>query len=221
VLIALAVAMAAPAAAENPVFDADTAADIAAGLAEATEVQGICYSVSLDVADPTGQWSGTYVVSSAGPDKPPPDTGCKGLVQLRAYIQYASEYSESEDTAYWEVASDVGGVSEDDLTRNGFAAGTLLDDDNGELELLNAALALPRLVAENNRNVPPLVLTPATEGPPADARATDRPGSDRLRENETSVFLLGAVALGALAWAISLVRPRRLSTYRLPRPEHL
>ena len=209
VLVALAIATAAPAAAENPVYDADTAADMAAGLAEATEVQGVCYSVVLQVSDPSGQWHGVYVVSSAGVDLPPPPTGCKGLVQLRAFLEYVPEYSEGADTASWVVESSFGGVSTADLERNGLSATKLLDDAESEQVLLNATLALPRLTAEVDKAVPPIVLTPATASPPSDARATDRPGSDRLRQHRSSLIVLGLIALGGLGWAYSLVRAAR------------
>jgi hypothetical protein len=218
---ALVVVLATPAAAENPIYDAETAADIAAAFAEATEAQGVCYSVTLDVNDPSGQWGGSYAVSSAGVDLPPPTTGCTGLVQLQAFIAYASEYSESADTASWDVTSDVSGVTAADLAANGLSATSLLDDAKSEEVLLNAALALPRLAAEKDARVPAIVLTPAAEAPPGDARATGRPGSDALRQNKTSVVLLGLLAAGALAWAYSLVRrPRRLATRQIPYRHH-
>jgi hypothetical protein len=208
-----------PAWAENPVYDADTAADIAAGFAEATQVQGVCYGVVLDVIDPSGQWGGTYVVSSAGVDVPPA-ADCKGTVELRATIAYASEYSEASDTADWVVSSSLGGPTAADLARNGLSAPALLDDAKSEQVLLNAALSLPRLTAEAVDDVPPLVLTPATEALPADAHATDRPGSDRLRQNSPQVVLLGLVALASLAWAVSILRrPRPPHPRRIPRPE--
>jgi hypothetical protein len=220
---ALLVVLATPAAAQNPVYDADTAADIAAAFAEATEEQGgICYAVTLDVNDPSGQWGGSYLISSAGVDVQLPETGCTGRVQLQAFLAYASEYSEGVDTASWQVTSDISAVTEADLEDNGLSATSLLDDGRSEQVLLNAALALPRLAAEKDPRVPPIVLTPATEPPPADARATDRPGSDALRQNKTSVVLLGLVAAGALAWAFSLLRrPWRQIPYRsrTPTPE--
>lgn len=236
-LLAIAVATAAPASAENPVYDAETAADIAAAFAEATEVQGVCYALTLDVSDPSGVYGGMYIVSSAGVDQAPA-VGCKSLVELRASLVYTSEYSEAQDSATWYVTSTLAGPTAADLERNGLSAGSLLNDSESEQVLLNAALALPRLTAETVDGVPPLVLTPATESPPTDARATDRPGSDRYRQNKTPVVLLGLVALASLAWAFSLIRrPRRtwsppppyasgqfpLQTHPddLPRPEQL
>lgn len=221
VLLGLAVATAAPAAAENPVYDAETAADIAAAFAEATEVQGVCYGVVLDVSDPSGQWGGMYVVTSRGVDAPLSPTGCKGVVELRASIAYASEYSEDADTAGWFVESSFGGVSAADLERNDLRASDLLDDGRSEETLLNAALALPRLTAEVDRAVPPIVLTPATASPPADARPTGSPGNDQLREHRALLAVLGLAALGGLAWAVSLVRAaRRPAPDHWPRPPY-
>jgi len=62
VLIATAAVLltASPASAENPVLDAEGDADLAAALAEATEVQGVCYGYDLSVEDgDTGQWADT------------------------------------------------------------------------------------------------------------------------------------------------------------------
>ena len=233
-LVAIAVAAPTRAHAENPVYDAETGADIAAAFAEATQVQGVCYSVTLDVSDPSSIYGGLYVVSSSGIDVPPAAASCsRGTVELRAMISYASEYSDATDTASWLVDSSLGGPTETDLAVNGFSAQSLLDDAKSEQVLLNAALALPRLTAEAVDGVPPLVLTPATASPPADAQATGRPGSDAWRQSKTSIVLLGVVALGSIAWAVSLLRRPRRSwdphppyTYRnypqpddLPRPE--
>jgi hypothetical protein len=224
VLVGLAIATASPASAENPVYDADTAAEIAAAFAEATEVQGVCYAVSLNVDDyDTGVYEGTYVVSSAGVDQRPAEALCsRGSVELQATVRYVSEYTEAEDSASWFVLSTLGGFGEVDLARSGFSAGSLLKDDESEQVLLNAALSLPRLTAETVDGVPPLVLTPSTQAPPSDAAATNRPGSDRFRQHKTEVVLLVLVALGSSLWAYTLLRrPRRpwspRSAYTHPR----
>ena len=57
--------IAAPASAANPVLDPEDDAEVAAALAEATEVQDICYGYVLAVDDnDTGEWGGTYAASA-------------------------------------------------------------------------------------------------------------------------------------------------------------
>lgn len=216
---------AAPAAAENPVFDDATAADITDALDDATAVQGICYGVRLDVLDDdTGRYSGQYTVSSSPPAaaatptvSPAPESSpsapltpitpvapvvCRGYVFLEASINYAYSYGESEDSASWQIDSDLQGApTVSDLESLGLSARDLLDDGRSEQTLLNAALALPSLTAEKVLGVVPLVLVEATDVPPAEARATDTPGSDRIRESGTSLVLLVLLVVGGLLWA--------------------
>ena len=108
--IALAL-LAGPAYAENPVLDAAGDADLASSLAEAREVQDVCYGYTLQVADQdTGQFSGTYVTSSSGVGVPPDLASCpRGSVEVLASVTYTSSYSELEDAAVWQLSSTVGG----------------------------------------------------------------------------------------------------------------
>ncbi len=218
----LLVILAAPAAAENPVFDAQGDADVAEALAEAQQVQGVCYGYSLTVSDSdTGAFAGTYSSSSAGPGTSAATApGCpRGYVEVVATVAYTSSLSEAEDSASWRLDSTVGGgLTIGDVEQaTGAGANDLLNDDRSETVLLNAVQALPGLAAER-AGLPPVVLEANTEPLPEGARATDTPGSDWLRENGTALALsVLAVLAGLVALLASRRRPYDPRDPRLPR----
>ena len=201
-----------PAAAENPVLDPEDDAEIAESLAEATEVQDVCYGYLLQVYDDsTGQFSGDYAVSGAGPGvAASSSTGCtRGYVELRAQIVYTSDYSESEDSAGWDVVSSLGAGSPTtaDLGDLGLSSGDLLDDGAAPLALRNAVLALPALAADR-AGLPPVEAEPHVEPLPEGAAATGSPGSDVLRSSAAPLALAGiAVVAGVVLLISSFSRP--------------
>jgi hypothetical protein len=203
---------AAPAAAENPVLDAEGDADLVAALEEATEVQGVCYGYDLSVEDgDTGQWAGRYAASSLGPETvPEPGPDCpEGVVLLVAGIRYTSELSDAEDDAAWRLDSTLTQLDIGHVEALGLSSGDLLDDGRSETALLNAVLALPGLAAER-AGVPPVVLEPNTEALPSDARPTGTPGSDWLRENGVLLAGCALLVLAGLGLLVSSFRrPRR------------
>lgn len=214
--LALAVAagvllMAAPASAENPVVDAEGDADLAGALAEATEVQGVCYGYELFVSDQdTGVFGGTFATSSLGVgQRALPGPGCADAVELQAQISYTSSFSEAEDSAGWTLLSTLPGLTIEDVERLGLSAVDLLDDSRSETALLNAVQALPRLATEQAGR-PPVVLEENTAALPPDARPTGTPGSDWLRENAAP---LGVCVLLVVAGVVLLLMSRR-PTYR-------
>lgn len=208
-----------PAAAENPVLDAEGDADVAAALAEAQEVQDVCYGYVLQVSDgDTGQFSGTYASSSAGPGLPASTApGCsRGSVEVQASITYTSSFSEAEDSASWQVLSTIGGgLTIDDVERvTGASASDLLDDGRSETVLLNAVLSLPGLASEL-ADLPPVVLEPNASPLPDDARATDTPGSDWVRQNGAVLGLcLVAIVAGVVLLLLSRRTPRPAGSVR-------
>ena len=198
-----------PAAAANPVLDPEDDTEVAEALAEATEVQDVCYGYLLSVEDgETGQWSGTYASSSGGAGVPATSaSGCDGgVVELVASIVYTSSYSEAEDSASWQLSSSLPGLDISDVEDQGFSAEELLDDGRSAATLLNAVLSLPRLAAEQ-AGLPPVVLEPNASPLPEGARPDGSPGSDWLRENGA---LLGLSVAAVLAGLVALVasRPR-------------
>lgn len=205
------VLLAGPAAAENPVLDAEGDADVAASLAEATAVQGVCYGYALDVYDQdTGVWGGSYASSSLGAgQRAQLGPQCADTVEVLAQISYTSPFSEAPDSAGWSLASTLPSLAIEDLERLGLSSNDLLDDGRSERTLLNALLALPGLAAEQ-AGKPPVVLEPNTAALPPDARPTNTPGSDWLRESSA---LLGLCVLLVLAGVVLLLLSRR-PTYR-------
>ena len=197
--------LAAPASAANPVLDPEDDAEVAAALAEATEVQDVCYGYVLAVDDgDTGEWGGTYAASSGGEGVRATEAdGCSdGVVELVARIAYTSDFSEAEDSASWDLVSDVPGLSISDVEAQGLSSGDLLDDGASAATLQNAVLSLPRLAAER-AGLEPVVLEPNAAPLPEGARPTGTPGSDWLREHlvllalSVAAVLAGLVALGA------------------------
>ena len=200
-----------PAAAENPVLDAAGDDDLAAALAEAQDVQGVCYGYVLSVSDSdTGQFSGTFASSSAGTGQAASTaTDCpNGTVELTARIDYTSSFSEAEDSAGWQLLSTVDGdLSIADVEAvTGASAQDLLDDGRSETALLNAVLSLPGLATER-AGLPPVVLEENTEALPEGARATDTPGSDWLRQNGTLLALSVAAVVAGLVALLASRRP--------------
>lgn len=219
-----------PAAAENPVLDAEGDTDLASALAEAQQVQGVCYGYLLSVSDAdTGQFSGTFASSSAGAGQAASSAGeCpNGTVELVARISYTSSFSEAEDSADWQLRSTVAGdLSIADVEAvTGASAGDLLDDANSETALLNAVLALPGLASER-AGLPPVVLEENSDPLPQGARATDTPGSDWLRQNGALLALCGAAIVAGLVALLASRRPgaprRPSGTPRTfgPHPDH-
>ena len=201
-----------PVWAVNPVLDPEDDAELVETLAEATEVQGVCYGYVLQVTDgDTGEWGGTYAASSGGEGVRAADADdCpEGVVELVAQITYTSDFSESEDDAFWDLASDVPGLTIGDVEDEGLSAGDLLDDGSSATTLLNAVLSLPRLAAEQ-AGLEPVVAEPNADALPGGARPTGSPGSDWLRENGV---LLGLCVLLVAAGVVMLLLSRR-PTYR-------
>ena len=202
------VALATPAVAADPVLDGDTAADMVASLAEATEAQGVCYGWSVFVDDQGGEgWGGTYSGTNAGIETGIDRATCARWVSLDATITYASESSESEDSADWSISSGaVTAPTITDLEDLGLRAKDLVDDGKAEQTLANAVLALPMLTADKG-DVTPLVLPTEASPAPADSRATNSPGSDRLRDHLGLVIVLVVLIVVCLFWAAAVQWP--------------
>lgn len=204
--------LAAPASAANPVLDPEDDAEVAAALAEATEVQDVCYGYVLAVDDgDTGEWGGTYATSNGGVGVRAAEAGgCSdGVVELVARITYTSDFSEAEDSASWDLVSDLTGLTIADVEDQGLSSGDLLDDGASAATLQNAVLSLPRLAAER-AGLQPVVLEPNASPLPEGARPTGTPGSDWLRENLVLLALsAGAVLAGLVALVAAFPRGRR------------
>ena len=198
--VALSVLGAAAPAEAVPILDPADAQELAQELAEAAEVQGICYGWQVDVRDDSGTSTGRDVGSSRGVGLPVPDVSCPRFVVFQADVHYTSESSESEDSASFLIFTNVGGAPlESDLRRVGVDGASLLGAKD-DLALINAVQALPALMAE--RGLAPVVPAEPTEGtiPEADF-PTNRPGSDWSRAYGGFVWLAGLLVVGGLGWA--------------------
>lgn len=195
---ALLIATATPARA-LPILDPPDAEELAAELAEATAVQGICYGWKVTVHDEeTG--STTVDAGSSRGVGAVDDPSCRRRMIFEADLTYTPSDSESEDSASFWVTSNIGGAPyESELRRVGITGEDLLGSKD-DLAVINATLALPALAAEMGL-APPLPLEPNAEGiPPADG-PTGQPGSDWTRSFGHFVLLAVVLVLGGLGWA--------------------
>ena len=172
-------ALATPAAA-TPVLDEADAVELAQALAEATEVQDVCYGWRVDLRDDSGGPSGEDVGSSRGPDVALDPAACQRWVLLEGAIHYTSETSEFEDDAAVRISSNLTPApSMADLQQLG-VTGSLTDEDN-DVVLLNMVEALPLAVASNGQA--PYVEFETAQTPVAgQGEPTGTPGSDVMRQ---------------------------------------
>jgi hypothetical protein len=187
----LAVALVAPAHAG--IISAGDAADLAQTLADAQEEQDVCYgwnvtnnfSSSSDVGSST---SGPGVALVALQRTCP-----KGAVVLQGDIHYACGSCDSSDSASVSIASSLSNPpTVGDLEGLGLKAGELTGD-NDDTTLVNMVEALPLLVADRG-NAPYVAYEQSKTVPPAD-HATDKPGSDVLRDSWIQLVLFGGLVL--------------------------
>lgn len=170
----------AAAPAQAGVVAPEDAAELAQSLAEATDEQGICYgwnvSNNFDGLPDVGSSAGPGVAAELAPGQ-----GCdKGFIELTGSIDYACDSCDSSDSASVDIRSTFAdGPTAGDLSALGLDAGDLTGD-NDDTTLINMVNALPLLAADRGL-APYLAYAPATDVPAAD-RATDKPGSDLLRD---------------------------------------
>lgn len=184
----------APAIAQAGIVAPEDAAELAQTLAEAQEDQDVCYGWNV-----TNNFSGSPDVgsSTSGPGValvPMQATCPNGAVILQGDIDYACNSCESSDSASVSIAS--AGLKDPptvgDLEGLGLKAGDLTGD-NDDTTLVNMVNALPLLVADRG-NAPYVEYEQATTVPAAD-HATDKPGSDLLRDSWLGLLFFGGLVL--------------------------
>ena len=204
--LALAHVAGAAGAAAGPLIESIDAEEMAVALAEAEEAHGICYGWDVVIQDDDGTFTGHELGSSRGPGVDVAE--CEKYVVFAGLIHYTSELSEASDTAEFRIAS-VGvdpAPTEDDLRRVGIDTKGLLSD-NDDVEIADAVLALPALVAELGA-APPVPVEQNTEALPATDRLENSPGSDWVRERWALLALAGSLVLiGAVIIAVGLKGP--------------
>jgi len=179
-LATLTLIAAAPAHAQ--IMSPEDATDLAQSLADAQEDQDVCYGWEVSNNFGAGPDIGSSI---AGPGAAMLDVGgsCKrGKVVLTGSIDYACDSCEASDSA--SVSIEASGMANPptvaDLEGVGLKAGDLTGD-NDDTTLFNMVNALPLLVADRG-NAPYVEYERATTVPAAD-RATNKPGSDLLRDS--------------------------------------
>jgi hypothetical protein len=187
-------------ASADVIFDPADADELATVLAEATTDQEVCYGWDVQVddavagrAESVGSNFGAGQTVSAGGT-------CPASVELKVYITYTSESSESEDSASYDVVSTSGGPTRDDMAALNLETDTLAGE-NPDVVIGKMVAALPLLAADKGI-AKGIEATPQTGEAPADAALTDSPGSDWWRNN--GGMLLWGVGLllagGIFAW---------------------
>jgi hypothetical protein len=182
----------APAVAQAGVIAPEDAAELAQSLAEAEEEQGICYGWNV-----SNNFSGSSDIgSSNGPGAAMLDvTGsCNGVIVLTGSITYSCDSCEASDSASVSIQSSLpNGPTVDDLKDLGLDPGDLTGDDD-DTTLINMVNALPLLAADRGL-APYVAYEPATSVPPTD-HATNKPGSDLLRDRWLLLVICALLALG-------------------------
>lgn len=204
-LAAAAALLAAPAGASAlPLLSSADAEELAVVLADAEEVQGICYGWSIRIDDSSGGLSGLETGSSRGPGVAVDrfTEGCDRYAVITGSVTYTSESSESEDSSSLGVDTNLGEpVSEGGLERLGLTGGDLLGGSD-DVALINMASALPLLAAE--AGAAPFVPYQSNTTPlRADEVPTGSPGSDWWRKFWPYAIVgavLSALLGGVLGW---------------------
>ena len=180
----------------------EDATELANTLAEATAEQGVCYGWSFTVNDYSGGDDGPDVGSNLGPGKAvgAADGGCEKWVVLTGNVTYPSESSESEDSAYWAIDSNLASPPRSsELEDLGYTSGDLTGDKNDSV-LVNAVGALPALVADHGE-AEALPFEVSTAPAAQQGTPTGAPGNDFLREHGVMLALFGLLLVGGLIWA--------------------
>ena len=197
VAVLLAVLLARPAAAQEPLLAPEDATDLANGLADAQAQQGICYGWRVVI-------NGTVTdvgSSTGGPDRPIDAAQCpRGSAALEADLLYTCDSCEEEDSARVAIRSDLRDPpTTEDLERLGYDAGDLLSETADDVALIAMTGALPLLAAE--RGNADFVDYELPEQMPATDRPTGSPGSDFLRDAWPQLALCAfLLLLGPVYW---------------------
>lgn len=189
--VLLALALTAPA--QAGIVSPEDAAELAQTLAEAQEEQDVCYgwSVGNDFAESEDVGSST---GGPGVALAASRSACRrGAVVLEGQIHYACGSCEDSDSARVSISSNLPDPpTVDDLKSLGLKAGALTGDKD-DTTLVNMVEALPLLVAD--RGDAPYVEYEQAKTVPATDHATDKPGSDVLRDTWIQLVLFGGLIM--------------------------
>ncbi len=217
-MLALALLAVLPAAAQAvPILEASDAEELAQTLAEATDEQGVCYGWEIDVTDEGGGSGGLEAGSSQGPGYRLNRPRCRRYAVLRGEVTYTSESSESEDSAWVTIDSNLARPpTVAQLEGLGYNADALVGD-NDDQAIIDMAGVLPLLVAEAGEAAYIPFEEPTAPPPAADA-PTNSPGSDWWRTWWWAPLLI-VTAVGGLLYLVVTARQRSRSPADSPGPE--
>lgn len=192
-LLALLLAAVLAVPAQAGVVSPEDATELAQTLAEAQEDQDVCYgwNVTNNFSDSSDVGSST---SGPGVALVPLQNTCpKGAVILEGNIHYSCGSCDSSDSASVSISSNLENPpTVDDLEALGLKAGDLTGDKD-DTTLVNMVSALPLLVAD--RGNASYVEYEQTKTVPAADHATDKPGSDLLRDSWLGLLFFGGLVL--------------------------
>jgi hypothetical protein len=119
---------------------------------------------------------------------------------FEASITYTSASSEAEDSASFDVVSNIPGApTAADLRDNGISGGGLLGSADDQV-VANATLLLPALMSEKGL-AEPIALEANAQPLPASDRATGTPGSDWMRKYGAALAVAALTLAGGIGWA--------------------
>ncbi len=181
--------------AQAGIVSPEDASELAQTLAEAQEDQDVCYG--WNVTNNFSTSSATSGPRRAGRASRSPRRRARAR-RARSSSKATSSYScgscESSDSASVSISSGnlANPPTVDDLEDMGLKAGDLTGD-NDDTTLVNMVNALPLLVAD--RGNAPYVEYEQTTTVPVGDHATDKPGSDLLRESWLGLVFFGGLVL--------------------------
>jgi hypothetical protein len=166
-------------------------AELAQSLADAQAEQGVCYGWDVEL-------NGARVdvgSSTGGPGTPLSTAECPKWAVLTAVIRWTCESCEEEDSAYFEVDSNLDDPpTRQDVLDLGYSDADLVGDED-DTTLFEMTGALPLLAAQRG-NADPVPFETPGEVAAAD-RPEGSPGSDFLRTKWPQLLLcVGLIALG-------------------------
>ena len=214
-VLALALGLAAATPAAAAVLEPADAEELAGALAEVTADQDVCYGWNVTIRDEGGGDESPDVGSSlgVGTDPAADPARCRRWVRLDAQIRYTSEFSDFEDSAAVDIASNLERPpTVGDLAGEGLTAEQLLGAED-DVALVRMVELLPLFTARNGQ-APYAEAQPAATVPETDV-PTGTPGDDTLRTNAPGLLLAGgAVAVGLALVVWSLLRRRSRADLR-------
>ena len=192
IAVALLVLLPAGTARAQGIMEPADQAELAQSLADAQAEQDVCYGWDVTLNGVRAD-AGS---STAGPGRPLSPGECAKWAVLVADIVWTCDSCEAEDSAAFDVRSNLGDApTREDLLALGYSDGDLVGEED-DVALFEMVGALPLLAAQRGNAAPVAFETPSAAVPETD-RPENSPGSDFLRTRWPVLLLcVGLIALG-------------------------